>query len=469
MKTTCFNKYLGAVLIFLFCAANGLHAQGRGGGGGGGGGRGGGGFTGGGFTGGASSSQQYNNNGTVGTAVITVDPVTHNIIINADKETTEQIRQVIASLDAPTPQVLIKVAFVEVQDNKALDLGIQGNYTGFSKNFSQVTGYLTNYMFYPGAPARTTPDTTTPATPGTIGLSGYIQNVVTNFMYYPGSAAVTTPGTTTPATAGTIGLAGYSPINQSYTLNNNFGLPQAVAGAAGNGGMYSIMGKDFTAQLQAIATAGKAQILSRPSILARDGQMAEIMSGQSIYLPSGVSFTTAGTSTTIPTINGSYQPVGIQLDVTPFIGANNLVQMILQPTIESIDTSTPGQQIVGSSLFSGAVFAPNINKRSANTVVVTPDGQPIVIGGLISNNKSSSESKIPFLGDIPLFGNLFKFTSRANQKNELLIFLTPHIIQMPSQLAAMTGREIAQTPLLTNSVPEQELDRFLDRLPVKKK
>jgi len=115
------------------------------------------------------------------------------------------------------------------------------------------------------------------------------------------------------------------------------------------------------------------------------------------------------------------------------------------------------------------VFAPNLNKRSANTVVVTPDGQPVVIGGLISNDKSSSESKIPLLGDIPVLGNLFKFSNHSNQKNELLIFLTPHIIQMPSQLGAMTAHETAQAPLLTNSVPEQELDRFLDRLPVKSK
>jgi general secretion pathway protein D len=230
------------------------------------------------------------------------------------------------------------------------------------------------------------------------------------------------------------------------------------------------MGSDFNATLQAIATAGKLQVLSRPSILARDGQMAEIVIGQSLYLPSGVSFTAVGgTSTTIPTINGSYQNVGIQLDVTPFIGANNLVQMILQPQITSVDNSTPGQQIVGSSLFSGAVYAPNINKRSANTVVVTPDGQPVVIGGLISHDKSSSDSKIPFLGDIPLLGQLFKFSAKANQKNELLIFLTPHIVRMPSQLAALSANETGQSQLITNSIPEQELDRFLERVPVKKK
>ncbi len=423
MKTNSFQKYLGGVLIFLFCAAIKLHAQGRGGGGGGFGGFGG--FGGGAAiinrAGGASGSGQYNNNGTVGSAVIQVDPVTHNLVIIADKETTEQIRQVIANLDAPEPQVLIKVAFVEVQDNKALDLGVQGNYTGFTRNFSQLTGLMTNFT--------------------TIIASNGVASLV------PSS---------------------FSPVNQSYTLNNNFNLPQTLTGAAGNGGMYQIMGNDFTAQLQAIATAGKAQVLSRPSILARDGQMAEIVIGSSIYLPSGVSFVSAGTTTTIPTINGAYQNVGIQLDVTPFIGANNLVQMILQPQITSIDPSTPGQQIVGSSLFSGAVFAPNITKRSANTVVVTPDGQPVVIGGLISNDKSSGESKIPFLGDIPLLGNFFKFSNHSNQKNELLIFLTPHIVRMPSQLAAMTARETAQAPLLTNSVSEQEMDRFLDRLPVKK-
>jgi general secretion pathway protein D len=424
MKTNCFNKHLGGVLIFLLCATFELHAQFGGGGRGGGGGFGG--FGGGGVVGRiggtGNGSQQYNNNGTVGTAVIQVDPVTHNLVIIADKETTEQIRQVIANLDAPEPQVLIKVAFVEVQDNKALDLGVQGNYTGFTRNFSQLTGLMTNFT--------------------TIIASNGVASLV------PSS---------------------FSPVNQSYTLNNNFNLPQTLTGAAGNGGMYQIMGNDFTAQLQAIATAGKAQVLSRPSILARDGQMAEIVIGSSIYLPSGVSFVSAGTTPTIPTINGAYQNVGIQLDVTPFIGANNLVQMILQPQITSIDPSTPGQQIVGSSLFSGAVFAPNITKRSANTVVVTPDGQPIVIGGLISNDKSSGESKIPFLGDIPLLGNFFKFSNHSNQKNELLIFLTPHIVRMPSQLAAMTARETAQAPLLTNSVSEQEMDRFLDRLPVKKK
>ena len=431
MKTQHFKNNYGIALALWLCAALTVHAQQRGGGGGGGFGGGGfggfGGFGGGGGGGGgarssSSTSGQYNNNGTVGNAVISVDPVTHNIVVIADDVTSQQISNVIANLDTPMSQVLIKVVFVEVDDNKASAIGVQGDYTGFNNNFSQLTGYVTNYAVVPG-----------------------------------GNNA-----------ANTIVPTSIKPVYSSVNAGNNFGLPQTLSGATGNGGMYQLMGNDFTATIQALATAGKAQVLSRPSILARDGQQAEIVVGQSVYLPSGVSYTAiGGTASTVPTINGSYQNVGIQLDVTPFIGANSLVQMILEPQITSIDTSTPGQVIEGGSIVSSAVYAPNINKRSANTVVVTPDGQPVVIGGLIGSDKSSNDSKIPLLGDIPLLGQLFKFSAKSSTKSELLIFLTPHIVRAPNDLVAMAGHETQQSQLITNSVSEQELDRYLDRLPVK--
>ena len=423
-----FKKICSVALAFWLCAALSGHAQQRGGG------FGGGGFGGfGGFGGGAARSSsssttagQYNNNGMVGNAVISVDPVTHNLVVIADEETSQQISNVIANLDAPEPQVLIKVVFVEVDDNKASAIGVQGNYTGVNNNFSQITGFTTNLV------------------------------------------SSTTTGSGSSAT--TVNTYSTTPIKQSVSAGNNFGLPQSLAGATGNGGFAQLMGNDFTATIQALATAGKAQVLSRPSILARDGQQAEIVVGQSIYLPSSVSLTSVGNSAnTVPTINGTYQNVGIQLDVTPFIGANNLVQLILQPQITSIDNSTPGQVIQGGSIVSSAVYAPNINKRSANTVVVTPDGQPVVIGGLIGSDKSSNDSKIPLLGDIPLLGQLFRFSAKSSIKTELLIFLTPHIVHAPEQLTPMSAHETRQSQLITNSVSEQELDRYLDRLPVKKK
>ncbi|HZI33028.1 MAG TPA: type II secretion system protein GspD, partial [Candidatus Binatia bacterium] len=98
---------------------------------------------------------------------------------------------------------------------------------------------------------------------------------------------------------------------------------------------------------------------------------------------------------------------------------------------------------------------------------VTPDAEPVVIGGLIGNTKSSSESKVPLLGDIPLLGQLFRSSSKSDQKNELLIFLTPHVVREPNQLTALSEHETSNAQIITNSINEQELNRYLDRVPVK--
>ena len=358
--------------------------------------------------GGSSTTSAYNNNGSVGNAVISVDPQTHNLVVIADEETAMQISNVIANLDAPKPQVLIKVVFMELQRNDSFDLGIQGGYTKGLGN-SSSTGSLAQVF----------------------GLTG-ITSVVTNF--------------------------------------SGIGQPFSSAPATPNGGFYQIVGSDYQATLTAIATAGKAQILSRPSVLARDGQLAEIVVGQQVYLPNGVSYTTSGNGVSQPIINGNYQDVGIILDVTPFIGNNSLIEMILQPRITSVDQSTPGQLIAaaGGALGNTPIYAPNINTRSANTVVITPDGQPVIIGGLIGSANSANESRVPLLGSIPILGNLFKYTSKAGQKNELLIFLTPHIVRAPDQLMAMSAHEQNNAQIITNGISEEELNRYIDRLPVKK-
>jgi general secretion pathway protein D len=400
MKTQSFKKYAGVLLAALLCAAVETQAQQRGGTGGFGGF---GGFGGGGnrnnSSSSGSSSSQYNNNGTVGSAVVSVDPETHNIIVIADEQTSEQISNVLRNLDRPKPQVLIKVVFLEVQHNNSSDIGVEGGW-GNNKAISSSAGDL-------------------------FGLSG-LNTVVTNF--------------------NAVGKQQSTPLSP---------------GAGGSGGFYQIASSDFQATLRAIATAGKAEVLSRPSILARDGQLAKIVVGQDVPLPSGVSYATSGNST-IPIINVTYTEVGIILNVTPYIGADGNVEMILQPQISSVSTTE-------SQALSADVSAPYIDIRSADTVVVTPDAQPVVIGGLIANTKSSNDSKVPLLGDIPLLGALFRSSNKNDEKTELLIFLTPHIVQAPGLLAAMSINEANQTRLITNSIPEQELDRYLERVPIKKK
>ncbi|MBC8096419.1 MAG: type II and III secretion system protein, partial [Akkermansiaceae bacterium] len=229
-------------------------------------------------------------------------------------------------------------------------------------------------------------------------------------------------------------------------------LTQSGSGA----GIYQLLGNDFQATLRAIAQAGKAQLLSRPSILARDRQPATIQVGQNIPLITSVNYTTFGNP-----INGiTYTSVGIILRVTPYITPDGMVQMIVAPETSSLNQNVTVPIAAG-------VNAPAIDIRRADTVAITPDGQTVVIGGLMASDKGSSESKVPFLGDIPLLGNLFKRKSSSSAKTELMIFLTPHIIQAPSQLAALSTREQGNYPLIRKSVSEEELDRFLERVPIK--
>jgi type II secretory pathway component GspD/PulD (secretin) len=242
---------------------------------------------------------------------------------------------------------------------------------------------------------------------------------------------------------------------QTSVVNQAFGL--AAAGATPPGaGIYQILGSDFQATLRAIAQAGKAEILSRPSILARNNQQATISLGQQVPLISATRFDTLGGQ-----INSvTYQNVGIILQVTPFITPDGMVEMIVSPqTSELADRS---QWVPTSS----NTAAPVINSRSADTVVVVPDGQTAVIGGLMSKLKQQADSKIPFLGDIPGLGALFKRRQKNDSRTELLIFLTPQIVRHPSDLATMATHERSNLQM-QKGFSDGDLERFLDQLPAK--
>lgn len=402
------TRCLALLLGFCLFAAVEIQAQQRPAGNAGGGGYGG--FGGGGGGGNANrntsqatSGQQYNPNGAVGNAMISIDPDTHNVTVIADEDTTRYISEVITNLDRPQPQVLIKVVFIQVTHNDALDIGVEGGW--MNGVGASMTGTFVN----------------------SFGLSGL------------SSAA----GSNAP-------------------LANVFGQPiqsfQAIAPfAAGPGaGLYQVLGNDFQATLRAIAQAGKAEILSRPSILARNNQPASVVVGQSVPLITSVSYNTISGA---PINSIAYTDVGIILTVTPYITSDGMVQMIVAPQTSSIDPTTTVPIAQG-------VNAPVIDRIAANTVALTSSGQTVVIGGLMQRSKASSDTKIPFLGDIPLLGNLFKRKTTSSSKEELLIFLTPYVIQAPSQLAALSATERLRT-LNPKSYSEQELDRFLDKLPMK--
>lgn len=256
-------------------------------------------------------------------------------------------------------------------------------------------------------------------------------------------------------------------VEASYTKTLFDGLPSTfsqsfnnLAGISSGAGLVTILAKDLQVTLRAIAEAGKLEVLSRPSVLARNNQQAVITIGQQVPLINNVRYDTFGNQ-----INGiSYQNVGIILQVTPFITSDGMVEMVVAPQISSLSDSSVNISS-GTTNANNAVSAPIINIRSADTVVVTPDNQTIIIGGLMANRKAESTSKIPILGDIPLLGMAFRRKVKNDVKTELLIFLTPTIVRDPRELAMMTDNEKQRTQAAPKAFPEEELNRFLDNIP----
>ena len=315
----------------------------------------------------AGADRQYQNSTMLGDAMITSDSVTRRLIVVTDDETNESIKEIIASLDRPKPQVLINVVFMQVTHNKDLDLGTE---------FSHKGTYLGNDIV------------------------------------------------STAATA--------------------FGSPTT-------GGFFNILNADVDATIHALSTVGKTEILSRPSILARSSQQATIMVGQEVpFITNSRISDTGQTTNTV-----QYQDIGIILRVTPFITSEGLVEMIVTPEISALSEKTVA--------ISDTVNTPVIDKRSADTVVVTPSDRTVVIGGLISNQSVNQDNKVPILGDIPLLGHAFKRTVKQNSKTELLIFLTPHVVQQPEDLSRLTDSERGKLQLKSGAFNTEDVNKYLDR------
>lgn len=230
-------------------------------------------------------------------------------------------------------------------------------------------------------------------------------------------------------------------------------IVQSVFGMAtqgqGQGGIYQLLDNDFNVTLRAIAEAGKLEVLSRPSILARNNQEAIITVGQEVPFIDNVNFLQGGQQ--VNTV--VYRDIGIILRVTPFITQDGMVEMIVAPEISTISDETV--------TISAGVEAPVFAKRAAETVVVTPHGKTVIIGGLMEKNKIESKRKVPILGDIPLLGWAFRRTVKEDTKTELLIFLTPYIVQDPRELDKMTVAESKNSELVSKAFTEEELNQFV--------
>ena len=211
----------------------------------------------------------------------------------------------------------------------------------------------------------------------------------------------------------------------------------AAAGTLG-GFSFTITGEDFSFLLRALQTDSKLEVLSRPTLMVENNETANITIGDRVPIVQGSTFTDAGnTSTSV-----SYENVGIILEVTPHINPDGFVNLEVHPEISQVSDS--------SIQLTEGLAAPIFSERSAETVVTVKDGATVVIGGLITDTERDSESKVPFFGDIPGLGVLFRTTNHSVRKTELLMVLTVNVLRTEEDVHAMSIEQRDKTGLLEN-------------------
>ena len=202
---------------------------------------------------------------------------------------------------------------------------------------------------------------------------------------------------------------------------------------------------NVTALLHALQVDGDVNVLSTPNILTMDNQKAEIMVGQNVpFITGQTQNAVTGSGTLFNTV--TRQDVGIKLTITPQIASADNVRLEVNQEISDVIAATLNNQA-----------GPTTSKRSASTTVVVKDRQTMVIGGLIRDNVTSTTSKVPFLGDIPILGWLFKSTTTSIDKANLMIFITPYIINNEDDAGELARQK------------NEEMDRWREEYRMEKK
>lgn len=285
---------------------------------------------------------------------ISVDKRTSTMLIKDVASVFPEVENLLATLDKPTPQVLIEARIVEVNTNNERELGIQWGLNLKASNTLSSIGGLSGVPF----------TSTGPFTGG---------NYLVDF---PSKGAGPLSGSGI-----TFGI-----INPAKT-----------------------MGLDM--QLSAIASVGNLKVISNPKVLTVDNGKAKIIQGKSIPVRK---LTTEGTVST------EFKDVTLELNVTPHITPDKSIAMAVEIKKEELDPTVPSVEGV-----------PGTDKKEANTNVIIKDGETIVIGGMYKITTNDSESGVPGLMKIPVLGWLFKTNKTSTTTSELLIFVTPRIVEKP--------------------------------------
>ncbi len=230
---------------------------------------------------------------------------------------------------------------------------------------------------------------------------------------------------------------------KSLAAGNPMVFPGTGIIAGGLGGSVKLTDNTSVPAIAGIIRAAQehnnVNILSSPHLLTLDNKEAEIVVGENVPFITSQSRDSANLANVINTVER--KDVGITLRITPHIHESDFV---------NLEIFQESSAIQGNSLLDANTVGPTTTKRSAKTSVLVRNGDTVILGGMMQEQFSTLERKVPLLGDIPLLGYLFKFKSVTRSKTNLLIFLTPHVIKTPEELLRRTDRQ------------REKMDKFIE-------
>jgi general secretion pathway protein D len=243
--------------------------------------------------------------------------------------------------------------------------------------------------------------------------------------------------------SGAIALGGVQMPNLSTLDMSSLNASGLIGGIIGSAlpGSSSLFGKSIPSYgvlFQAMATHNNANVLSAPSIIALDNADAKYKVGTNIPYKRGQSVGGVGSLEGSVTTNIERQDLLLELDIKPHISIDDSV--LLEIKHDSKDLQSQSSDL-----------GPTWSSRSFETRVLVRDQQTVVIGGLMQERETVDQSKVPILGDIPLLGHLFKYTTKSKQKTNLLIMLTPYIVKDQMDLEAIRARKQREQDEFTQS------------------
>jgi general secretion pathway protein D len=340
-------------------------------------------------------------------AVISFHKQTNAIIISGDADMQSTLQEVIAKLDRRRAQVLVEAIIVEISDSTAKELGVQ--YFLANTEGQRVPFSATDFN-------RAAPDIFQ-----SVGQSILDGDDTSDAKQLLRDAALRS----------LLGVSG-------------FGL--GLGGATSDGTI-------FGAILTAIKNDTTSNVLSTPSVVTLDNQEAKLSVGQEIPITTGEA---VGDNFQNAFRTVSREQVGVILEVTPQINAGGTVTLKIRQESSSID---------------GPVIASSTdlitNKREIETTAVVDDGDILVIGGLVDDNRTVREEKVPLLGDVPVAGNLFRSRGKQKDRRNLMVFIRPTVLRDKAEAGRATAKKLdylRARELLSTGKPLSDLDRLIEQV-----